>query len=48
MTNQLPLFQPPKSKTRESLAKDMWRACDILRRDNNCGGIIEYVEHLAC
>jgi len=34
-------------QTRESLANDIWRACDILRRDNNCGGIMEYVEHLA-
>ena len=45
MTTQLPLFHPPK--TRESLSNDIWRACDILRRDNNCGGIMEYVEHLA-
>jgi len=44
---QLSLFQPRPSKTRESLANDIWRACDILRRDNNCGGIMEYVEHLA-
>jgi type I restriction enzyme M protein len=35
------------SQTRASLANDIWRACDILRRDNNCGGIMEYVEHLA-
>jgi type I restriction enzyme M protein len=47
VTTQLPLFQPPQSKTREALANDIWRACDILRRDNNCGGIMEYVEHLA-
>ena len=40
-----PLFHPPK--TRESLSNDIWRACDVLRRDNNCGGIMEYVEHLA-
>ncbi len=45
MTTQPPLFHPPK--TRESLSNDIWRACDILRRDNNCGGIMEYVEHLA-
>lgn len=45
MSAQLPLFRPPK--TRESLSNDIWRACDILRRDNNCGGIMEYVEHLA-
>jgi len=34
-------------QTREALANDIWRACDILRRDNNCGGVMEYVEHLA-
>src|SRR5512138_3725920 len=34
-------------QTREALENDLWRACDILRRDNNCGGIMEYVEHLA-
>jgi type I restriction enzyme M protein len=34
-------------QTRETLANEIWRACDILRRDNNCGGIMEYVEHLA-
>jgi type I restriction enzyme M protein len=43
--SQLELFHPPKS--RESLSNDIWRACDILRRDNNCGGVMEYVEHLA-
>lgn len=35
------------TQTRDSLAADIWRACDILRRDNNCGGVMEYVEHLA-
>jgi type I restriction enzyme M protein len=35
------------NQTRESLETDLWRACDILRRDNNCGGVMEYVEHLA-
>lgn len=30
-----------------NLANEMWRACDILRRDNNCGGVMEYIEHLA-
>ncbi|MCL5997141.1 MAG: type I restriction-modification system subunit M [Chloroflexi bacterium] len=35
------------AQTRDSLAGDIWRACDILRRDNNCGGVMEYVEHLA-
>ncbi|AAM24756.1 type I restriction enzyme M protein [Caldanaerobacter subterraneus subsp. tengcongensis MB4] len=34
-------------QTRESLANEIWRACDIMRRDNNCTGIMEYVEHLA-
>jgi len=34
-------------QTRETLANQIWSACDILRRDNNCGGIMEYVEHLA-
>jgi len=34
-------------QTRETLANEIWRACDILRRDNNCGGVMEYVEHLS-
>jgi type I restriction enzyme M protein len=34
-------------QTRDFLANEVWRACHILRRDNNCGGIMEYVEHLA-
>ncbi len=34
-------------QTRETLINEIWRACDILRRDNNCGGIMEYIEHLA-
>lgn len=33
--------------SREQLTNDIWRACDILRRDDNCGGIMEYVEHIA-
>ena len=33
--------------TKGQLENDIWRACDILRRDNNCGGVMEYVEHLA-
>jgi type I restriction enzyme M protein len=33
--------------SREQLANDIWRACDIMRRDNNCGGVMEYVEHLS-
>jgi type I restriction enzyme M protein len=34
-------------QTREALANEIWKACDILRRDNNCTGIMEYIEHLA-
>lgn len=33
--------------SRETLANDIGRACDIMRRDNNCGGIMEYLEHLS-
>lgn len=36
-----------KLQTNETLRNDMWRACDILRRDNNVGGIMQYTEHLA-
>jgi len=36
-----------RPQTRETLVKDIWRACDILRRDNNCSSIMEYIEHLA-
>jgi len=32
---------------RDTLSNDIWRACDIMRRDNNCGGVMEYVEHMA-
>lgn len=31
----------------ENLSREMWRACDILRRDNNVGGVMAYTEHLA-
>ncbi len=47
MANHQVFSEPPKSKPRQSLANDIWRACDILRRDNNCGGVMQYVEHLA-
>lgn len=33
--------------SKEQLANDIWRACDIMRRDNNCGGMMEYLEHLS-
>jgi hypothetical protein len=33
MTPQLPLFQAPKSKTRESLTNDIWRVYDSPCRD---------------
>ena len=36
-----------KRQTNETLRSDMWRACDILRRDNNVGGVMQYTEHLA-
>lgn len=36
-----------KPQTNDTLRNDMWRACDILRRDNNVGGIMQYTEHLA-
>ncbi len=32
---------------KEALANDLWRACDIMRRDDNCTGVMEYVEHLS-
>jgi type I restriction enzyme M protein len=32
---------------KENLANDIWRVCDIMRRDNNCGGVMDYVEHLS-
>jgi len=31
----------------DNLSAEMWRACDILRRDNNVGGVMQYTEHLA-
>jgi type I restriction enzyme M protein len=36
-----------RQQTNETLRSDMWRACDLLRRDNNVGGIMQYTEHLA-
>ncbi len=36
-----------RQQTNETLRSDMWRACDILRRDNNVGGVMQYTEHLA-
>lgn len=33
--------------SRETLANEIWGACDIMRRDNNCGGIMEYIDHLS-
>jgi len=43
--NQRELF--PQNQTKESLANEIKKACDILRRDDNCGGIMEYIEHLS-
>lgn len=34
-------------RVNETLRSDMWRACDILRRDNNVGGVMQYIEHIA-
>lgn len=36
-----------RTQTRETLDNEIWRACDIMRRDNNCSGVMEYVEHLS-
>ncbi len=30
-----------------TLESDLWSACKILRRDNNCGGVLEYAEHIS-
>jgi type I restriction enzyme M protein len=31
---------------RHPLKKALWRACDVMRRDDNCNGARDYVEHL--
>ena len=36
-----------RGKLNQALENEMWRACDILRRDNNIGGVMAYTEHLA-
>jgi type I restriction enzyme M protein len=33
--------------SRDSLANDVWRACDIMRRDDGTTGIMEYMEQLS-
>jgi len=33
--------------TKEELANEVWRACDIMRRDDGTSGIMEYVEQLS-
>lgn len=33
--------------TQQRLINDIERACDIMRRDNNCSGVMDYVEHLS-
>lgn len=38
--------QDPATRQRD-LGALVWRACDIMRRDDHCGGVAEYVEHLA-
>ncbi len=37
----------PTTRLNENLSNELWRACDILRRDNNVGGVMAYTEHLA-
>jgi type I restriction enzyme M protein len=37
----------PNGRLNENLSSEMWRACDIMRRDNNVGGVMQYTEHLA-
>ena len=37
----------PNQRLNDNLSAEMWRACDILRRDNNVGGVMQYTEHLA-
>lgn len=37
----------PNHSINESLKNDMWYACDILRRDNNISGVLQYTEHIA-
>jgi type I restriction enzyme M protein len=32
---------------RQSLANDIWRACDIMRRDDGTTGVMEYMEQLS-
>ena len=34
----------PYHRINDNLSADMWRACDILRRDNNVGGVMQYTE----
>src|SRR2546425_2283257 len=33
--------------TREEIEAKVWRACDIMRRDDNTKGIMKYMEHLS-
>lgn len=33
--------------TRRDLANDIWRACDIMRRDDGTTGVLEYMEQLS-
>ncbi|MEZ4616429.1 MAG: class I SAM-dependent DNA methyltransferase [Caldilineaceae bacterium] len=47
LTPAIKADESAKEQTNETLRNDMWRACDILRRDNNVGGIMQYTEHLA-
>ncbi len=36
-----------KHQTRKDLANEIWRACDIMRRDDGTTGVLEYMEQLS-
>jgi len=44
MNKQSELFE---HQTRKDLANEIWRACDIMRRDDGTTGILEYMEQLS-
>ena len=35
------------ASTNHDVANQIWRACDVMRRDDNCSGGMEYLEHLS-
>ena len=36
-----------KPQANETFRRDIWCACDTLRRDSNVAGVVQYTEHLA-